>query len=163
MLGNIVGSWIAWAVGYYGRVELLEQNRFIHINKKHLDWADSWFQRYGDITVLVTRCLPIIRTFISLPAGVARMPFWRFTLYTAIGCVPWVLMLGLIGQEVGDELGGVARLPPLRRLPRARRDRRAHRLSGDPAAARQAAGPSERADDAPRRARPEPAGSPPGA
>jgi len=101
VLGNIVGSWIAWAAGYYGRVELLEQNRLIHINKKHLDWADSWFQRYGDITVLVTRCLPIIRTFISLPAGIAKMPFWRFTLFTAIGCIPWVLMLGIIGREVG--------------------------------------------------------------
>ena len=101
VLGNIVGSWAAWAAGYYGRIELLEQNRLIHINKKHLDWADRWFQRHGEMTVLVTRCLPIIRTFISLPAGIARMPFWRFTIYTAIGCVPWVLMLGYIGQEVG--------------------------------------------------------------
>ena len=102
VLGNIVGSWAAWAAGYYGRIELLEQNRLIHINRKHLEWADRWFQRHGDITVLVTRCLPIIRTFISLPAGVAKMPFWRFTVFTAIGCVPWVLMLGYIGQEVGS-------------------------------------------------------------
>jgi membrane protein DedA with SNARE-associated domain len=102
VLGNIVGSWAAWAAGYYGRIELLEQNRLIHVNRKHLDWADRWFQRYGDITVLVTRCLPIIRTFISLPAGVAKMPFWRFTILTAIGCVPWVLMLGIIGREVGS-------------------------------------------------------------
>ena len=102
MLGNVVGSWIAYAVGYYGRLELLDKNRFIHINRKHLEWADSWFQRHGDVTVLVTRCLPIIRTFISLPAGVARMPFWRFTVLTLIGCIPWVLMLALIGREVGD-------------------------------------------------------------
>ena len=102
VLGNIVGSWAAWAAGYYGRVELLEQNRLIHINRKHLDWADRWFERYGDITVLVTRCLPIIRTFISLPAGIAKMPFWRFTVLTAIGCVPWVLMLALVGRSVGD-------------------------------------------------------------
>ena len=102
VLGNVVGSWIAWAVGYYGRLELLEKNRFIHINPKHLAWADSWFERHGDATVLFTRMLPIIRTFISLPAGVAKMPFWRFTVLTLLGCIPWVLMLGFIGREVGD-------------------------------------------------------------
>jgi membrane protein DedA with SNARE-associated domain len=102
VLGNVVGSWIAYAAGYYGRLELLDKNRFIHINRKHLDWADRWFQRHGDITVLVSRMLPIIRTFISLPAGVAKMPFWRFTALTTIGCIPWVLLLALIGREVGD-------------------------------------------------------------
>ena len=100
--GNLVGSWVAWAAGYYGRLELLEKNRLIHINPRHLAWADRWFQRHGDATVFFARMLPIIRTFISLPAGVARMPFWRFTALTAAGCVPWVLMLGLIGREVGD-------------------------------------------------------------
>jgi membrane protein DedA with SNARE-associated domain len=100
--GNVVGSWIAYAVGYYGRLEVLDKNRFIHINRKHLDWADRWFERRGDITVLVSRMLPIIRTFISLPAGVARMPFWRFTVFTTIGCIPWVTLLALIGREVGD-------------------------------------------------------------
>jgi membrane protein DedA with SNARE-associated domain len=102
VLGNLVGSWIAWAAGYYGRMELLEKNRLVHINHKHLEWADSWFQRYGDATVFFARMLPIIRTFISLPAGIARMPFWRFTLLTLAGCIPWVLMLGIIGREVGD-------------------------------------------------------------
>ena len=102
VLGNLVGSWVAYAAGYYGRIELLEKNRFIHINHKHLDWADGWFQRHGDATVFFTRMLPIIRTFISLPAGVARMPFWRFTVLTLAGCIPWVLMLGFIGREVGS-------------------------------------------------------------
>ena len=100
--GNVVGSWIAYGIGYYGRVELLEQNRLIHIPHRHLEAADRWFERYGDATVLITRMLPIVRTFISLPAGVARMPFWRFTALTTIGCIPWVLMLGVIGREVGD-------------------------------------------------------------
>ena len=63
-------------------------NRLIHINPKHLAWADSWFERHGDATVFFTRMLPIIRTFISLPAGVARMPFWRFTLLTLAGVHP---------------------------------------------------------------------------
>ena len=100
--GNVVGSWIAYAAGYYGRIELLEQNRLIHINRRHLAWADSWFERHGDATVFFSRMLPIIRTFISLPAGVAKMPFWRFTALTLAGCVPWVLLLALIGREVGD-------------------------------------------------------------
>src|SRR5919107_2283836 len=102
VLGNVAGSWIAWGAGYYGRIELLEKNRLIHINPKHLAWADSWFRRHGDATVFFTRMLPIIRSFISLPAGVAKMPFWRFTALTLAGCIPWVLMLGYIGREVGD-------------------------------------------------------------
>jgi membrane protein DedA with SNARE-associated domain len=100
--GNVVGSWIAYAAGYYGRLELLDRNRFIHINRKHLDWADRWFERHGELTVFVSRMLPIIRTFISLPAGVAKMPFWRFTVFTTLGCIPWVTMLAFIGREVGD-------------------------------------------------------------
>jgi membrane protein DedA with SNARE-associated domain len=102
VLGNIVGSWLAYAAGYYGRLELLEKNRLIHISHKHLEWADRWFERYGSATVFFTRMMPIIRTFISLPAGVARMPFWRFTALTAAGCVPWVLLLAVIGREAGD-------------------------------------------------------------
>jgi membrane protein DedA with SNARE-associated domain len=102
VLGNLVGSWAAYAVGYYGRLDLLEKNRLIHVSPKHLKWADDWFERYGDATVFFSRMLPIIRTFISLPAGIAKMPFWRFTLLTLLGCIPWVLMLGLIGEAVGD-------------------------------------------------------------
>ncbi|MGZ5309111.1 MAG: DedA family protein [Solirubrobacterales bacterium] len=102
VLGNLVGSWIAYAAGYFGRLELLERHHVFHVNPKHLAWADNWFQRYGSATVFFTRMLPIIRTFISLPAGVARMPFWRFTWLTLAGCVPWVLMLGVIGQKVGE-------------------------------------------------------------
>ena len=99
---NVVGSWIAWAAGYYGRIELLEKNKLIHINPKHLAAADRWFERHGDATVFWTRMLPIIRTFISLPAGVARMPFWRFTLLTLAGCIPWMLGLTLLGRSVGE-------------------------------------------------------------
>src|SRR5919106_4029980 len=102
VLGNIVGSWLAYAAGYYGRLELLERHHVIHVNPKHLAWADRWFERYGDATVFFSRMLPIIRTFISLPAGVARMPFWRFTLLTTAGCVPWIFMLTFVGREVGD-------------------------------------------------------------
>ena len=102
VLGNVLGSWIAWGVGYYGREELLEKNRLIHINPKHLATADRWFREHGEATVFWCRMLPIVRTFISLPAGVAEMPFWRFTLFTFLGCVPWVLGLTLIGRSAGD-------------------------------------------------------------
>ncbi|HEV2858751.1 MAG TPA: DedA family protein [Solirubrobacterales bacterium] len=102
VLGNLVGSWIAYAVGYFGRIDLLEKNKLIHISPKHLKWADDWFARYGAATVFFSRMLPIVRTFISLPAGVAKMPFWRFTTYTLAGCIPWVLMLAIVGEKVGD-------------------------------------------------------------
>jgi len=102
VLGNLVGSLIAYAAGYYGRLELLDRNRFIHINRRHLEWADRWFERHGSATVFFTRMMPIVRTFISLPAGAARMPLGRFALFTVAGSIPWVLMLAIIGREVGD-------------------------------------------------------------
>ena len=102
-LANLVGSWIAYGVGYFGRVDIIEKHGHkVLIKQHHLDWADHWFERYGDATVFFTRMLPIIRTFISLPAGIARMPFWRFTVFTLLGCIPWVFMLTFIGKEAGD-------------------------------------------------------------
>jgi membrane protein DedA with SNARE-associated domain len=99
---NLVGSWIAYAIGYFGRIDLLEKHgRKLHIKPSHLRWADDWFERYGDATVFFSRMLPIIRTFISLPAGVAKMPFWRFTALTMLGCIPWIFMLTFIGKQVG--------------------------------------------------------------
>ena len=103
-LANLVGSWIAYGIGYFGRVDLIEKHGHrLFIKKHHLDWADSWFERHGDATVFFTRMLPIVRTFISLPAGVAKMPFWRFSLFTFAGSVPWVLMLTFIGKEAGSQ------------------------------------------------------------
>lgn len=100
--GNVIGSWIAYWVGYAKGREWLLRWRWLHVTPKHLDWADRWFDRYGDWAVLLSRCLPIIRTFISLPAGITRMPFWRFTILTLIGCIPWVVMLAFAGRAVGD-------------------------------------------------------------
>ena len=100
---NVVGSWIAYAIGYYGRIDLLEKHgRKIHLKPSHLEQADRYFEKYGSATVFFTRMLPIVRTFISRPAGVARMPFWRFTVLTTLGCVPWIFMLTYIGYQVGD-------------------------------------------------------------
>ena len=102
VLGNVVGSWLGYAIGYYGRLELLERHHVFHVSPAQLGRAERWFDRYGGATVFFTRMLPIVRTFISTPAGAAHMPFWRFTAYTAAGCIPWVLMLGVIGVEVGE-------------------------------------------------------------
>ena len=100
---NLVGSWIAYWIGRAGRVDILEKHgKKLHIKQSHLEWADRWFERYGGWTVFLTRMLPIIRTFISLPAGVARMPFLKFSVLTILGCLPWVFMLTLIGREAGD-------------------------------------------------------------
>jgi membrane protein DedA with SNARE-associated domain len=101
---NLVGSWIAYAIGYYGRVDVLEKHgRKLHVKPSHLRSADRWFERYGDATVFFARMVPIVRTFISLPAGVARMAFWRFTILTFLGCLPWVFALAYVGRQVGDD------------------------------------------------------------
>ncbi len=101
--GNMVGSWIAYGIGYFGRVELLEKHgKWVMIKHHHIAWADRYFERHGSWTVFLTRMMPVVRTFISLPAGVARMPFWRFTWLSFAGIVPWVLGFALVGQEVGD-------------------------------------------------------------
>ncbi|HKZ13906.1 MAG TPA: DedA family protein [Solirubrobacterales bacterium] len=102
-LGNMVGSWLTYGIGYYGRVDLMERNKLIHVSPQKLAIVDGWFKKHGDITVFVCRMIPLVRAFISLPAGIAEMPFWRFTWLTALGSIPWVLGFGLLGQAVGDE------------------------------------------------------------
>ncbi|HET6173781.1 MAG TPA: DedA family protein [Gaiellales bacterium] len=102
VLGNLAGSVIAWWAGKTGGRELiLRHGRYIHVTEPRLAMADRWFERYGERVVLISRCVPVVRTFISLPAGIAQMPLRRFALYTTIGCVPWVLALTLLGYVVG--------------------------------------------------------------
>jgi membrane protein DedA with SNARE-associated domain len=104
VIGNLVGSWIAYAIGRFGRIELIERHgHWLHLKPSHIQWADRWFERYGAPAIFFSRMLPIIRTFISLPAGVAKMPFAKFTLLTLAGCVPWVLGLALAGEALGSE------------------------------------------------------------
>jgi membrane protein DedA with SNARE-associated domain len=101
--GNLVGSWIAYWVGLYGGRPFVDRyGKYVLLRHDHLDLAERWFAHYGAIAVFFSRVLPIVRTFISLPAGAARMPFWKFSLYTVAGSVPWVLMLGYVGVKVGD-------------------------------------------------------------
>jgi membrane protein DedA with SNARE-associated domain len=103
VLGNLAGSVLAWWAGKTGGRELvLRYGRFIHVTEPRLARSDRWFERYGERVVLVSRCVPVVRTFISLPAGIAQMPLRRFALYTTIGCVPWVAALTLLGYVVGS-------------------------------------------------------------
>jgi membrane protein DedA with SNARE-associated domain len=109
-LGNLAGSWLAYWAGAYGGRPLLEKyGRYILVTKKKLDMADRWWQRYGDVTVFFSRMLPIIRTFISLPAGISRMRFGRFTLYTLLGSIPWSLMLAWLGVKFAENYEEVIR------------------------------------------------------
>jgi len=101
--GNVVGSWVGWWLGTIGRVDLIEKHGAkVGIRAHHLEIADRWFDQHGEATVFFSRMLPVVRTFISLPAGVARMPFWRFTIYTALGCIPWVFALTFAGMKAGE-------------------------------------------------------------
>lgn len=103
VVGNTVGSLASYAVGALGGRPLLERyGKYVLISSHDIDTADRWFARWGDLTVLFSRMLPIVRTFISVPAGIARMPLWRFTLFSIVGAVPWVMLLVWAGMILGD-------------------------------------------------------------
>jgi membrane protein DedA with SNARE-associated domain len=103
VLGELVGSSIAYGVGYFGRIDLIEKHgKFLHITPARLGWADRWFAEHGEATVFFGRMVPVVRAFISLPAGVARMPYRKFVPFTILGCLPWLLVLTLIGRAAGD-------------------------------------------------------------
>jgi membrane protein DedA with SNARE-associated domain len=101
--GNLVGSWLAYWAGYAGGRPLVDRfGRYLLVLPEEVDRAHDWFERHGELAVFVSRLLPVIRTFISLPAGVARMPFGRFTLYTVLGCLPWTFALAWLGYALGE-------------------------------------------------------------
>jgi membrane protein DedA with SNARE-associated domain len=108
--GCVVGSLLAYALGFWGGRPLVEKyGKYVLISHHDLNLAERWFQRYGDITIFVGRLLPVVRTFIALPAGVARMPLWRFNLYTFVGSFIWCWVLAWIGFKLGEHwhtLGG---------------------------------------------------------
>ncbi|AVX20168.1 MULTISPECIES: DedA family protein [Carboxydocella] len=102
-LANVVGSWLAYLAGRFGGRAFIEKyGKYLLISRHHLQLADRWFEEKGEITVFVTRLLPGIRTFISLPAGIARMDFLRFTLYSLLGVLPWSYFLAYLGYLLGE-------------------------------------------------------------
>ncbi len=102
-LGCTLGSAIAYWVGALGgRPLLLRYGRYVLISPHEIDTADRWFARYGEAAIFFSRLLPVVRTFISFPAGVVRMNFARFLLYTTLGSLPWSLALVYAGKLLGD-------------------------------------------------------------
>jgi len=102
-VGCVVGSAVAYWIGAVGgRPLLLRYGRYVLISHRDPDRADAFFARYGDATIFATRLMPIVRTFISLPAGIARMPFTKFLIYTFLGSLPWCFVLALAGYKLGQ-------------------------------------------------------------
>lgn len=116
-VANIIGSWILYPVGYYGRSEMLvKHGKKLHVTPERIAQSDHCFEVYGTWAVFFSRMLLIVRTFISLPAGVAHMPFWKFTLTTFAGCLPWILVLTLTGK-LSEQTGSAGKTSSTMWLP----------------------------------------------
>ena len=103
-VGCVLGSLVAYWVGLRGGRPLIEKyGRYVLISHHDLDVADRWFAKHGEVIVFASRLLPVIRTFIAFPAGVARMNLKRFVIYTFAGSLPWCLALAYVGQKLGEQ------------------------------------------------------------
>lgn len=101
--GCLFGSWLSYWVGSVGGRPLIERyGKYILISHHDINLADKWFARWGDITVFVGRLLPVIRTFISFPAGIAKVNFWKFSIYSLVGSIIWSYFLGWVGFKLGE-------------------------------------------------------------
>jgi membrane protein DedA with SNARE-associated domain len=102
VLGNTAGSVLGWAIGLYGGRPLVERHgRWLHLDAEKLGRAERWFERFGDAAVFLGRVTPVVRSFVSVPAGVFRMKPVRFTILTFLGCVPWCFALAGVGYAFG--------------------------------------------------------------
>lgn len=102
-LGNLAGSLLAYWIGFRGGRPLIEKyGKYILISAHDLDIADKWFKKYGDWTVFFGRLLPVIRTYISFPAGISKMDVKRFSIYTTLGALPWTALFAWLGIKMGD-------------------------------------------------------------
>lgn len=109
-IGCNIGSLIAYEIGSYGGRPLVEKyGRWLLLSKNELDWADRFFSKWGYLAVFFGRLLPVVRTFIALPAGVSRMPRGRFHLYTFLGSWPWCLALAWFGMKLGENWRGIGK------------------------------------------------------
>jgi membrane protein DedA with SNARE-associated domain len=103
VLGYTAGSILGWGIGLYGGRPFLERHgRWLHVTPAKLDRAEAWFERWGDATVLVGRVVPVVRSFVSIPAGVAEMPLGRYTVLTVLGTIPWCFGLAGAGLALGS-------------------------------------------------------------
>lgn len=100
-LANLIGSLIAYTIGLYGGRPLIARfGKYVLLNERHLDKAERWFSKYGEVTVLFGRMVPAVRTFVSLPAGIARMRVWRFVVFSVIGSLVWNIAMVYAGYEL---------------------------------------------------------------
>jgi membrane protein DedA with SNARE-associated domain len=107
-VGCLIGSMAAYGIGYSGgRPLMLKYGRYVLISQHDADKADRFFQRWGSATAFFSRLLPVVRTYISLPAGIAKMPFAKFCLYTFLGSFPWCLLLAYVGTLIGNNLSSL--------------------------------------------------------
>jgi membrane protein DedA with SNARE-associated domain len=103
-IGNLVGSLVAYVIGVkLGREIILKYGKYILLKKSHLEWTESYFKKYGDRSTFVSRLLPAIRTYISLPAGIAKMNLKKFAIYTFAGSIIWSTMLTYVGISLGEQ------------------------------------------------------------
>src|ERR687898_1545892 len=101
-IGYLGGSILGWGLGRYGGRPYLERHgRWLHVTPAKLDRADAWFERYGDKAVFFTRMIPVVRSFSSIPAGIAEMPLGRYTLLTFLGTIPWCFGIAGAGLALG--------------------------------------------------------------
>jgi membrane protein DedA with SNARE-associated domain len=109
-IGTLVGAWAAYGIGAVGGRPLVDRaGKYLLFRPDEVDRAHAWFERHGDKAVLITRVIPVGRAFISLPAGVARMSPWRFTLYTLLGALTWDVGLAVAGYYLGESWRTVER------------------------------------------------------
>ena len=102
-IGNLAGSWVAYYAGAWGGRPAVEKwGKYILVSRHDLDLADRFFARWGNWAIFFSRLLPVVRTFISVPAGIARMPMWQFSVYTFAGAFPWSLGLAYGGYKLGE-------------------------------------------------------------
>ena len=110
VLASMLGSWLAWWAGYAGGRPLIDRfGRYLLLRPHEVDRAHAWFERHGEAAVFFARLIPLVRAFISLPAGVARMRLDRFTLYTFLGILPWTVGFALAGYALGEQWRTVER------------------------------------------------------
>lgn len=106
--GDLVGASLAYSIGYFGRMELLQRHGAkIHITPERLAQAERWFARHGNKAVPICRVLPLVRAYVSFPAGAARMPYGRFLALSALGGVPWIVFWGVLGRAIGSHYHSV--------------------------------------------------------
>ncbi|MET0514030.1 MAG: DedA family protein [Nitrospiraceae bacterium] len=107
-VGNVLGSLVAYYVGVWGGRPFVERyGPYFLVSHRDLEMADRWFLKYGEAAVLISRMLPVVRTFISLPAGIVRMNVPKFVLFSFIGAVPWCYLLAYIGLKLGERWDGL--------------------------------------------------------